>query len=263
MSYSIWQILESYNDKIMGKRGSGIVDKRSLKVLSVDWDFFIKVSNSDRFMLFPDGGREDLPKEIKNIIWESLYGANREKLESIGVVNVLKRFKHDLLYSVKKHVPEKVVVRESHRFIYDEIVSFMESGKYSGVDLLNIDFHHDCFTSNDKVDCGNWLYHVMSKYDGVYKWLSRNDSFVSPEHFVGNLKRLKRYFTIQNEKYDLIYICRSDMWSPPHLDDKFLGLLSFFAAVPDNKIFLEESVLEHRNTRGELSSLIENKFKKG
>ena len=234
--------------------------KKVLKVLSIDWDFFIKATNDERLMLFPDSGREDLPKAIKSLIWESLYGANRKALEKIGVVNLFKRIRFDLAHSIRDYHPKKVVICESHRHIYQYIKGLMKAGEFSGIDLLNIDFHHDCFTDKDEVDCGNWLYHIMKEYEGEYRWLSRKDSFLSKEHPVGKLKRLKQYRSIQDEKFNLVYICRSDMWSPPHLDKSFYDLVSFipFWDLDDSEVLLEDGILEARETRGEYSKFIED-----
>lgn len=235
-----------------------------LKVLSIDWDFFIKATNSERCMLFPDGGREDLPKSIKSLIWQGLYGSNRKELESIGVVNLFKRFRFDIARSIRNYHPKKIVICESHKHIYKYIKDLMDTGKFLSIDLLNVDFHHDCFTDKGEVDCGNWLYHVMNEYDGNYRWLSRKDSFISSEHPVGNLKRVKQYRSIQDEKFDLVYICRSDMWSPPHLDKSFYDLVSFipFWDLDDSEVLLEDYILEARETRGKYSKFIED-YKNG
>jgi hypothetical protein len=41
---------------------------KTLNVLSIDWDYFINATYLERGSMFPDGGNENIPDVIKNII---------------------------------------------------------------------------------------------------------------------------------------------------------------------------------------------------
>ena len=47
---------------------------KPVKVLSIDWDYFIKATANEREFMFPDGGNEDLPESVQNSVWASHYG---------------------------------------------------------------------------------------------------------------------------------------------------------------------------------------------
>lgn len=152
-------------------------------ILSIDWDFFMKVSDKERMMLFPDGGNENLPPFLHEIIWSGRYAAapsNVERsLEGIGVCSA--EIKKVVDFAIKYTKPgSQIVVAESHL----QIAPLMKEGQWGTV--MNIDFHHDCFDLEGKgpdehgdviINCGNWA-RVFGNY-GFYErllWISREES---------------------------------------------------------------------------------------
>ncbi len=87
--------------------------------------------------------------------------------------------------------------------------------------------HHDFFNDNEKVDCGNWISHIFNEYgrENIYfKWIANPISldvygFTSEEKSIINAATSLE--DICDEKYDYIFLCRSDNWLPPHLDREF------------------------------------------
>ena len=61
----------------------------------------------------------------------------------------------------------------------------------------------------------------MNEYRGKWRWLGWKDSYK------GDKPRKLKFLTgfdmsmITDVKWDLVFICRSNMWSLPHLDEKF------------------------------------------
>jgi len=61
-------------------------------ILSIDWDYFIDISNSDKALYFPDGG--EYISQLMNKIWVQRYVfENKDKMEKVYIekdkVNVL------------------------------------------------------------------------------------------------------------------------------------------------------------------------------
>ena len=214
---------------------------KKLKVLSIDWDYFIDCSAYDRADLFPDGGNENLPAEISNMIWGSRY--LNENLKKIGYLEDDAKYICCVLDSqIDKHC--EMVVVDSHKYLYNKIVEFMKSGDYENLDITNIDFHHDLYEFNDNVDCGNWFRYIIDKYGNKgnsYRWIKRNDSDDVPKKYKGIVKESIGMKEDLDNDYDIIFICRSGMWSPPHLDKQFSKTFEF-RFIP----FIEKGIFDDR-----------------
>ena len=171
--------------------------KKELNVLSIDYDFFQTVDIDTLATCYPDG--HDLPTEIANVIWATYYAASftRRKLEKVGV-------------DAEKD------------FIMDEY----KSGEYKRLNLVNIDMHHDMFNENETVDCGNWVSHIVKEIPKTrIKWISNP---VSKEAYGLTDRKFEiienDFESIRDKKWDLIFLCRSDIWTPPHLDREFIDI---------------------------------------
>ena len=198
----------------MGKEGLLFM----LRVLSVDWDYFIDADAVKRGSLFPDIPNEKLAYSLQNMIWASRYSdVGGDAMSRIGLLPVLDTFLKD----VPRKIPYVFVVN-SHRYAYDFIIDLMRKQKRRELCLTNLDFHHDTWSNKTGVDCGNWLRKLMDKYNGRYTWVGHADS--------GQTERDKRLFftpnykdaLVKDIKWDVLFVCRSDMWSPPHLDKAFI-----------------------------------------
>lgn len=207
-----------------------------LKVLSIDWDYFVDASYIYRARYFPDGG--EFSPTIENHVWGGRYSAaivNKSPITNIGIkekeykdiCTILKNHKDLVAYSIGL----------SHKSIIDFLIELRKEQKEHitktlfdipleniKFDITNIDFHHDIYTTNDQDDCGNWALNLNKKYNMLnsYTWIKQKDS----DEFDHNIltcqsKESDNIKDILNERYDAIFICKSTLWSPPHLDNKF------------------------------------------
>lgn len=241
---------------------------KPLKVLSIDWDYFINATAEQRCSMFPDGGNENLPPFVQNLVWQTHYG--NSDLENIGVN--MKAFKAVTSMLEKTlNSSTQVFVADSHRHIYNTIhQEYEEKGCYDGLELVNIDFHHDYFgmRNSDQVDCGNWVNALFDEadessplswcnnLDKLYIWVCCEDSLKSSEldekpwFNYGDLKHIGS----SKQAWDIIFICRSSMWSPPHLDKKFLSLCK---SVVNWDVFVKVKEMLPNRYNKEFSSSVE------
>lgn len=192
-----------------------------MNILSVDFDYFIKASDKAQ-ILFPDGGAE-FSFIDDFFVWMSAYGTSMmcgdPLISETSVDTKALRRVSDI---IKKNVAagNRAMIADSHRHAYDFIRKYGDSENV----IYNIDYHHDCFlTQSNEVHCGNWMRKLMEK--GLAKnayWIKRrNSSHKDKPKAVSALP-----FSKLPETYDLIFVCRSGWWTPPHLDTYFVEYLA-------------------------------------
>lgn len=211
-------------------------------VLSVDWDYFSDATLSQRLRLFPDRGNENLGSLLSNIIWGTRYVSG--ELVQTGLD---KRALSVLTSVLRKASPDcLMMVADSHKYAYDFILDSMEEDCVSHINLVNIDFHHDLYDLGDSnLNCGNWLRLLMEDYDSEYdkfSWVKREDSDTDGV----DLSRLQvvPIESIKGIEWDLIFICRSNVWSPPHLDKHFKK--AFYPIAHRNMALVEDRIFDSR-----------------
>lgn len=198
------------------------------RILSLDWDYFIEATAEQRITMFPDGGNEDLFRPLQHLIWSHRY----EDFPAIYDIGVSKDF--DLLTSILHRFIDRklfstgindraVSVAVSHRWIYDLIKEVTEEDEE--FEVYNVDFHHDMYcykTEGQEVNCGNWVNCSSDIRPNMkYMWVKREDS---EDTVIGGVPVSCPIKTLDEIKYldfDYVYLCRSDCWSPPHLDSCF------------------------------------------
>lgn len=210
-----------------------------LKILSIDWDYFINATAEERYTLFPDGGNENIPYYIQDIIWTTHYNG---KLENIGV----KEEDLELTKGLIAGSFDKIMITNSHKHIYN----FIEENLFGDeIDVVNIDFHHDLFGAGDakrqEVDCGNWMSKLFENYDCKYRWIKQEDSMKGVETQICPTKEVK-FEDILNEEFDLLFICKSGVWSPPHLDKFFNDTFKPLLAQTEIEVVYETNVFDDR-----------------
>ena len=228
---------------------------KKLNVLSIDWDYFFKASANTRADLFPDGGNEKLPTYLQSAIWCNRY-ASSDKLSKVRLDSqVLAK-----VLDVCNASPVKMfIVAESHQSIYEFVKYYSEyaikSAKFGGLNLVNIDFHHDMFNFNMKeVNCGNWLNHFMDEYkDSSFTWVARKDSQLSKDK--RDLKSRYDLNFIKDTAWDIVFVCRSGMWSPPHLDKQFSSAFQDMARDLKLRFVFPDDVLVSRYSEDFLESV--------
>lgn len=238
--------------------------KKVKRILSIDWDYFIKATAFQRGTLFPDGGNENISYALQDFIWDSRY-ANPE-LKEIGVLlpdyyavnHIIYEFMRSYTQSMAT-ARKEMLVTVSHKWIYDFIMQ-RTKGKEQ-FEVYNVDFHHDMYnlqSSDEEVNCGNWVNRLLEKRPNMkYFWIKREDS---ETEVLGGKKvpcKCKKLKDIEDLPFDYVFICRSDCWSPPHLDSHFERLW-----VEPNKcmpVRIEDRVMHCRKVSA--LSEVEEKYK--
>lgn len=216
-----------------------------MRVLSIDWDYFMDASYSERMMLFPDGGNEELPEVVQSIIWGGRYGDPR--LAKIGVVKSAVAKTKEIIKRGETGDTFYMIV-DSHKHIYD-FVCRIAGENSENIEVYNIDFHHDLYgkITDEKLNCGNWIYQLMKRFRGLieFKWIARKDS---EEMKFPRFKTVVEDLSVLNGmKFEIIFICRSGMWSPPHLDGEFKKAFEWIAKT--KRVYLQEGIFESRYTK--------------
>jgi len=184
-----------------------------MRILSIDFDYFIDTDMNTRVMCFPDG-HDNFSPALTQFIWNSRYDFH-DNIRDLGVIA-----NYDKMCDfLKSRQAGKILIADSHR----EIAQFFDNVKPDeDLEIINIDFHHDMYiTGGNTLDCGNWLRFLADlKPDADIKWVMREDS--DTEALTGEFP----YTTttdideVQGE-FDLIFICFSSPWTPPHLKPQF------------------------------------------
>ena len=221
---------------------------KRFKVLSIDFDFFQDVTK-EQLNNYPDG--VDVSTDLSSIIWGRYYvegSESKELIEAVTLNRILYCQMLSIIAQQNKSIP--VMVANSHKHIYDFIKDNMDSSPLS---IFNVDLHHDIFNDRATLDCGNWVRHIKNEYpDTNIHWIARP---VSMECYGIDAEEMHielDFEKIKNIEFDAIFLCRSDPWTPPHLDaffDRMLGLIS--ATFTNARA--EKSVLQPRD----LSDIIE------
>lgn len=196
-------------------------------------------------MLFPDGGNENMSDTLKRFVWDSRYADSR-----LGELKVLPNFRSML--RLCRHSYIEAMVADSHKYMY----SFVTQNTFPDeeFEVYNIDFHHDLynyFSGAERVNCGNWATLLREDRPNMkYVWVKRNDSDMEALGLksvkqLSNVKVTTSFANAVMSKvnadpsfFDYLFLCRSAMWSPPHLDKHFVKLV---------KAVLENSPTKHED----------------
>ena len=154
---------------------------------------------------------------------------------------------------LRKQSPDvPVMITNSHVNAYNFIHNYVSDDEK--LLLVNIDMHHDIVNSNKHLDCGNWISFLLEEYEMKLNWVASPVSFqmygfdkTSEENEI--LKNLitPNLAIIEDKdyKYDGIFLCRSDTWTPPHLDKYFSSLCNIIAK-RFNNVVAEEGIRQCR-----------------
>lgn len=211
--------------------------KKPMKILSIDFDYFQDVTSEVITTCYPDG--KDLPTWLTVATWTNHYASTYDQLMSVKIDE--KHFEQikQILRNQAFETPCMAV--QSHKHIYEFIKKHF-SDKYHGAAIVNIDMHHDCFNDNEELDCGNWVSHIVKDIPKCQvTWIANK---ISEEVYgIESLKGIVKYDfdSILSTKFDLIFLCRSDTWMPPHLDPYFdelyhILLNNFYSTMVDSQI---------------------------
>lgn len=216
------------------------------RILSIDWDYFIDASLESRVADFPDG--HVFGQQLESIIWASHYASN-SGLAKMGVnTKALSRVKENILPRIRAGRIRMIMCAFNHNECYQFIHKCLCVDEEDNISLTNIDFHHDTWEVEDNsVTAGNWLTHLKQEFGDAAKlrWVGCKDSpgsdysWLSPVSLSAALKL----------EYDYIFICKSGLWSPPHLDGRFNDLAYAVAAEAHKSgipVLLDDNIFDIR-----------------
>lgn len=229
--------------------------KKTYRVLSLDYDYFQKVSVETMQMCYPDG--LDAPSSLSAMIWSTHY-ANRDTEKALNGVSInqdeielCKKILTGISLATDRSAP--ILIANSHRHIYDFITDRMDESGCTRLALTNADMHHDMFNNNERLDCGNWVKHITEKYPTNFRWIANKVSAEmygfddETSEYKGALQKLvgTTLADANDMPYDAVFLCRSDQWLPPHLDDEFGKLVDF---IKDNfeNVLVEKDIMKPR-----------------
>lgn len=214
---------------------------KPINILSIDFDYFQNVDSKTLLMHYPDG--IDLPEELSRFIWVSHYANPYAEKELLNVK--IKQDKLNELMSYIKTINNKipVMIASSHLSIYDFIHKYCNIN--DNLNIINLDMHHDMFdAAPDKIHCGNWLKYIIQEYKNVNTtWICNPVSLETMNNPDINTI-IDDLISLKNIDFDMIFLCRSDNWSAPHLDDYFVILAECLGKISSNLDL--ENVLEPR-----------------
>jgi hypothetical protein len=208
-----------------------------MRILSIDFDYFVSPTPEQR-QYFPDGGRE-MSDFLNTFIWAGGY-ANSE-------------------FAAKKCNNKDYSLLNVN--LLEEPLQLIEKWDGSETMLYNVDFHHDTNKCCGEIHCGNWLRALLDeRVVNEALWINQPSSATA-----GNLAKVVPISDLPHTGYDLVYICRSGWWTPPHMDKIFIE--QFARPLIKNKsgweVTYQQDILESRyNNKFKENVLFQKSFLK-
>lgn len=196
-----------------------------INILSIDWDYFVCPKKEKDIVYYPDG--HDFGIELSTFIWTNYYNDKLTERSSFKVKDIKinrkeMKFIQEYLQCAR---PYRTMVVNSHQHIYDFIKDNVDTN--TEINLVNIDFHHDLYRHGKELDCGNWFKYIMREYPKTskYTWIHRDISNMKDMIYKSRIKMIDDLYSLNNimdvDQVDFIFVCKSYIWSPPHLDKYF------------------------------------------
>lgn len=200
-----------------------------IQILSIDWDYYIDITNEKRNSWFPYIPDDLLTEEDRENLWAPCY--DKFGISGVGILEEdFEKTKH-LIRSCKKNSRLIKTVNDSHRYLYDLVYKILNDNinVHETILIYNIDHHHDMYSyriPNEKVNCSNWAGVLREELGDIleYRWIKRDDS--EEYSLAGKVECAYGTFNdIKSISFDSIYLCKSGAWSPPHLDCRYKELV--------------------------------------
>lgn len=217
------------------------------KILSIDWDFFLNCPIELRRNFEP------YSDEVEQ--WSTIY----KKFKCLKSIPSINNDDYKFIIDfVNSQNCSNIYISNSHEVLYDLIINELLAEKYSeeeisdniNLDITNIDFHHDCYHSilgSTPLNCASWLSCLYERhnFDINSLWIGHNNSYdfwdvFCIDQYSTNIKDIKKH------QYDMIFICKSKEYMPPHLDNWFIEMVN---KLNKNKTYLEQGILQNRLNR--------------
>lgn len=217
-----------------------------MNVLSIDFDFF-QDATAKQLKQYPDG--VDYGTEMSKIVWSSYYTDLSMKRLDLNSITINQDFFDQMIEIIQNQdfcIP--VLITNSHKYIYDFIMEHWD--KNEDIEIWNVDMHHDVFNNNPQLDCGNWGKHIIDDANATLHWIGRTMSIEA--YGLGCIKDFPmedNFDSIRCQQFDALFLCRSDPWLPPHLDDKFTDMANeccdhFIKVLGEPKVMIPRDISE-------------------
>jgi hypothetical protein len=201
-----------------------------INVLSIDWDYYINASNDIRNEWFPNIPEDILTEEERTELWEPYY--KKYNIKTIDLLrDELDKTKNIIRNNINNNKNIIKMVNESHRYIYCIINQILSESREKSITVFNIDHHHDMYQYHkydEKVNCSNWVTILKEELENnfEYYWIKREDS--EEYSLAGKIEcNICTIDDISDKVFDIIFLCKSGAWSPPHLDSQYKELTDF------------------------------------
>lgn len=199
-----------------------------MRILSIDYDYYQIVDVDTVRKYYPDG--IDISTRLSSAVWAVRYADVNAKSAIASV-----KINSDEIEATKQLLMEQcsdcpVLISNTHKDIYDFAVAMMSNSGSSELQVTNVDMHHDMFNDNPELDCGNWVSFLQQKYADKMsiRWIANPISKIAYGFSDEDWKYIGNSVTkTQYREYDAIFLCRSDAWLPPHLDQSFNDMIEF------------------------------------
>jgi len=188
--------------------------KKTLRVLSIDWDVFHDITQ------FMPGSMTPRVDWVVEYCWFE------------GEFKHLYKFAETEFQQAKEFLAKQtqpIYFADDHSSIYNLIDA------NTHVELTNLDFHSDMYPIRDKegnkkpLDCGNWmLYLVVDKRCTVnvdWRQLHSKGDSGETEYTGITWTHALGFEGVFDKDYDLIFVCQSAEYSPPHKNHRFRELI--------------------------------------
>jgi len=153
------------------------------------------------------------------------------------------------------------MIAQSHVHAYDFVHDIVSED--DELRLVNVDMHHDIVNDNEKLDCGNWISHLLKEYDMGLTWVANPVSLEmfgldkdrkENRAFRGIVQKNLSKIEEKNYAFDGVFLCRSDIWTPPHLDSVFHSLCDTIAD-HFNSVVMEQDIRKCRDYESVIGKL--------
>lgn len=114
---------------------------------------------------------------------------------------------------------EQIIFIEDH----SRVINYVNEDEK--INLINIDHHHDTgyennsFVSLDNINCGNWARWLLEQNNlNSYIWINNKNSEIDQEYVskINNIIDINKINLDTLLKPDLLILCLSEPWVPPH-----------------------------------------------
>ncbi len=224
-----------------------------INICSIDWDYFFPNS-----IFYDWGHNENFPDMLWNIRADNIPILNKKYNEKdialhnyIPDQNKLKDFWNNI--KIKENL--NLIITESHldiSYIFDSILLYDE------ISIYNFDAHHDIYSSEEELDCGNWAYHFLNSDESIthYHIIYPEWRKTEPDMKIDMKIDINTHYQIPDNLpiFDILFICRSGAWTPSWADDDWINFIECWkqksSSIWDNKIALDY-VLKKRDFKYE------------